>query len=142
MSDLFLGVIAGSVVVMAAIQVAAIVFAVRSARRVGDAVSRLEQHVTPIVADLQTISSQAARATSVATAQIERAEQLITDLSRRVEETATALQSIIIRPAREGFAVVQGVIGALSALTQRPAPRPRPRPAQAQADDEDPLFIG
>ena len=138
MSDLFLGVIAGSVVVMAAIQVAAIVFAVRSARRVGDAVSRLEQHVTPIVADLQTISSQAARATSVATAQIERAEQLITDLSRRVEETATALQSSIIRPAREGLAVVQGVIGAFSALSQRPAPRPRP----AQADDEDPLFIG
>ena len=83
MSDLFLGVIAASVVIMAAIQVAAIVFAVRSARRVGDAVSRLEQHVTPIVADLQTISSQAARATSVATAQVERADQLITDLSRR-----------------------------------------------------------
>jgi hypothetical protein len=137
-SDLFLGMIAGSVVVMAAIQVAAIVFAVRSARRVGDAVTRLEQRVTPIVADLQTISSQAARATSVATAQIERADQLITDLSRRVEETATALQSSIIAPAREGFAVVQGIIAALSAFSPRPAPRPRP----AQADDEDPLFIG
>ena len=138
MSDLFLGMIAGAVVVMAAIQVAAIVFAVRSARRVGDAVTRLEQRVTPIVADLQTISSQAARATSVATAQIERADQLITDLSRRVEETATALQSSIIAPARDGFAVVQGIIAALSAFSPRPAPRPRP----AQADDEDPLFIG
>ena len=138
MSDLFLGVIAASVVIMAAIQVAAIVFAIRSARRVGDAVSRLEQRVTPIVADLQTISSQAARATSVATAQVERADQLITDLSRRVEETATALQSSIIAPAREGFAVVQGIIAAFSAFSPRPAPRPRPAPA----DDEDQLFIG
>ena len=140
MSDLFLGVIAASVVIMAAIQVAAIVFAIRSARRVGDAVSRLESHVTPIVADLQTISAQAARATSVATAQVERVDQLITDLSRRVEETAASLQSSIIGPAREGFAVVQGVIGALSALSQKPAGRPRPRPAPA--DDEDALFIG
>jgi hypothetical protein len=123
---------------MAAIQVAAIVFAIRSARRLGDAVRRLEQHVSPIVADLQTMSSQAARATAVATAQIERADQLIADLSRRVDETATALQSSIIAPAREGFAVVQGIIGAFSAFSPRPAPRPRPVPAE----DEDPLFIG
>ena len=138
MSDVFLGVIAASVVIMAAIQVAAVLFALRSARRVGDAVSRLEERVTPIVADLQAISSQAARASSVAVAQVERAEQLITDLSRRVEDTASALQSSIITPAREGFAVMQGVIAAFSAFSQRPSPRPRPAPA----DDEDPLFIG
>lgn len=140
MSDLFLGLIAASVVIMAAIQVAAIVFAIRAARRVGDAIDRLEQQVTPIVADLQTVSSQAARVTSIAAAQVERAEQLITDLSRRVEDTAAALESSIIRPAREGFAVVQGIIAAVSAF--RPAPAPRPRPRQAPIDEEDPLFIG
>jgi hypothetical protein len=138
-SDLFLGVIAAAVVIMAAIQVAAILFAIRSARRVGDAVSRLEERVSPIVADLQSISSQAARASSLAAAQVERADQLITDLSRRVEDTAAALQSSIITPAREGFAVVQGVLAAFSAFSQRrPAPRSRPAPA----DEEDPLFIG
>ena len=42
MTDVFLGLIALAVIVMAAIQVAAIVFAARAARQVGDAVSRLE----------------------------------------------------------------------------------------------------
>ena len=137
MSDLFLGLIAAAVVVMAAIQVAAIVFALRAARRVGEAVGRLEQHVKPIVADLQALSSQAARATSMAVAQVERADQLITDLSNKVEETAAALQSSLIRPARDGFAVVQGIVAALSAFKGAPSPR-RPIPAE----EEDPLFIG
>lgn len=137
MSDLFLGLIAAAVVIMAAIQVAAIVFAVRAARRVGEAIGRLEDHVKPIVADLQAVSSQAVRATSIAAAQVERADQLITDLSKRVEETAAALQSSIVAPAREGFAVMQGIIAALSVFRPGPSPR-RPIPA----DEEDPLFIG
>jgi hypothetical protein len=136
-SELFLGLIAAAVVIMAAIQVAAIVFALRAARRVGEAVGRLEQHVQPIVADLQAVSAQAARATSMAVAQVERAEQLITDLSNKVEETAAAVQSSLIRPARGGFAVVQGIMAALSTFRSGPSPR-RPIPAE----EEDPLFIG
>jgi hypothetical protein len=137
-SDLFLGLIAASVAIMAVIQVAAIVFAVRTARQVGDAVNRLEQNVTPIVADLRAISSQAARATSIASAQVERVEQLISDLSRRVEDTAAAVQSGIVAPAREGFAVLQGIMAAFSALRHAPSPRTRPAPVE----EEDPLFIG
>ena len=137
MSDLFLGLIAAAVVIMAAIQVAAVVFALRAAQRVGEAVGRLEQHVKPIVADLQAVSSQARRATSMAAAQVERADQLITDLSNKVEETAAALQSSLIRPARDGFAVVQGLVAALSAFKGSPSPR-RPMPTE----EEDPLFIG
>ena len=141
MNDLFLGLIAAAVLIMAAIQVAAVVFAVRAAARVGEAVSRFEQQVQPIVANLHAVSSQAARATSVAAAQIERAEQLISDLTTRVDETAAALHASIVKPAREGFAVVQGIIAALSAFRTPPSPRPRPRPA-TMVDEEDPLFIG
>ncbi len=137
MSDLFLGLIAAAVVVMAAIQIVAIVFALRAASRVGDAIGRLEQQVQPIVADLQAVSAQAKRASSIAVAQVERADQLITDLSNKVEETAAALQSSLIRPARDGFAVVQGVMAALSAFKGAPSTR-RPIPAE----EEDPLFIG
>lgn len=138
MSELFLGLIAAAVVIMAAIQVAAVVFALRAARRVSEAIGRLEQDVRPIVADLQAMSSKAAHATALAVAQVERADQLITDLSRRVEETVEMVQTTIIAPAREGFAVVQGMLGALSGF--RPAPAPRPR--SAPVDEEDPLFIG
>ena len=66
MNDLFLGVIAAAVLVMAIIQVAAIVYAARAARRLGEAFARLEQDVRPILASLQALSADAARATRVA----------------------------------------------------------------------------
>ena len=76
-NDVFLGTIAAAVLVMAVIQVAAIVLAARAARRVGDAMARLEQDVRPIVANLQAVSSDAARAAGLAVAQVERADQLL-----------------------------------------------------------------
>lgn len=141
MSDLFLGIIALAVVVMAAIQVAAVVFATRAARHVGKAVNRFEQDVKPIVANLKVVSSEAARASSSAASQVQRAEQLMTDLARRVDDTAAAVQSSIVGPAREGYAVIQGIIAALGALRGsggRDASRKRP----AAAEEEDALFIG
>lgn len=65
MSDLFLGVIAAAVLVMAAIQVAAVVVAVRLVRRVDRFADRVEQDIRPIVASLQALTADAARATSV-----------------------------------------------------------------------------
>lgn len=64
MTDLFLGIIAVAVLVMAAIQVAAVVVAVRLARRVDRFADRVEQDIRPIVASLQALTADAARATS------------------------------------------------------------------------------
>jgi alkylated DNA nucleotide flippase Atl1 len=140
-SDLFLGVIAAAVAVMAVIQVAAMVFALRAARRVGDLVTRLEQDVTPLVANLRVVSAEAARAATAASAQVERAGELIAELTRRVDETAAKLQATIVTPARDVMAVVRGIIAAFAAFrtgTEGAAPRQRPAPAE----EEDPLFIG
>lgn len=139
MSDLFLGVIAVAVALMTAIQLAAIVFAIRAARRVGDAVTRLEQDMKPIVANLQAISSDAARATTAAAVQVERAGELIVKLTRRVDEAAATLQATIVTPAREIIAVVRGIIAAL-AVFRPAASAPSARPATS--DEEDSLFIG
>lgn len=141
MSDLFLGIIAAAVLVMAIIQVAAIVFALRAARRAGEAVSRLEQDVRPIVTSLQTISADAARASSVAAAQVQRAEQVIADLGKRVDETAAAVQSSIVGPAREGMALLKGLLAALAVFRPGAAGAP-PRKRPAASEEEDPLFIG
>jgi hypothetical protein len=152
-SDLFLGVIAAAVLVMAIIQVAAAFLALRAARRVGDTVSRLERDVRPIVADLrpivanlqpivanlQTMSSDAARATRTAAAQIERADQRIAELGRRIDEMGASVRTNIVTPAREGIAVVQAVVAALASLRQ---PAPSPRKAPTAAEEEDALFIG
>jgi len=64
-TDVFLGVIAVAVLVMAAIQVAAVIVAARIARRLDRFADRLEQDFRPLVASLQALTADAARATSV-----------------------------------------------------------------------------
>jgi hypothetical protein len=137
-SDVFLGLIAAGVVIMAAMQIAAVVFAIRAARQVGEAVNRLHNDVKPIVANLEAMSAQAARASNAAAVQMERAGQLVTDLSRRVDDTAAAVQSSIVGPAREVYALAQGLLAALATFRHGARPRSRGVPTE----EEDPLFIG
>ena len=139
MSDVFLGVIATAVAVMAVIQVAAIVIAMRAARRVGDAVARFEHDVRPIVANLKSMSVDAARAANIASAQAQRAEQLISDLTGRVNDTVAAVEATVARPAREAYAMLQGLLGAVAAFREGPRAPARQSPGP---EEEDPLFIG
>lgn len=146
MNDLFLGIIAVAVVVMAIVQVAAIVFAARAARSVGEAVSRLERDMQPIVANLRTMSADVARATTAATVQVERMQKTldvvldrVDTASARVDQTLQAIQIGILAPAREGFSILQA-IKSFFAPSRRPSRGPRQR--AAPGDDEDALFIG
>ena len=139
MNDVFLGVIAVAVAVMALIQVAAVVVAMRASRRVADTVARLENDVKPIVANLKSMSADAARTASIASAQAQRAEQLIGDLTARVNSTVAVVEETVVAPAREAYAMVQGLLAALSAFRQG-APAPSRRPSTTE--EEDSLFIG
>ena len=139
MNDVFLGVIAAAVAVMAVIQVSAIVVAMRAARRVGDAVARLENDVRPIVANLKSMSADAARAANIASEQAQRAEQLIGDLTSRVNDTVAAVEATVARPVREAYAMLHGLLGAVAAF--REGPRTHARPG-AGSEEEDSLFIG
>lgn len=139
MSDVFLGVIAAAVLVMAAIQTAAVIFAARAARRLDRLVDWVEQDIRPVVMSLQALTADAARATALATAQVERADRLFADLARRLEQTLAALQDTLITPAKEGFAWLNGLKAVLAAIQElRGAARPR-RPT---VDEDDALFIG
>ena len=139
MNDVFLGVIAVAVAVMAMIQVVAIVVAMRAARRVGDAVARFEDDIRPIVANLKSVSADAARTASIASAQAQRAEQLINDVTARVSNTVAVVEETLLGRARDAYAMVQGLFGALSAFRQGP-PSPGRRPGTTE--EEDSLFIG
>lgn len=138
MTDVYLAIIAFAVLVMAIIQVAAVVFAAKAARRVGDAVDRFQDDVAPIVRHLQEISSDASRATSSMANQVERAERMLGDLSKRVDDTVTTLQQSILAPARDGLAVLSGLRAALAVFRSGDSQRQRP----VHADEEDALFIG
>jgi hypothetical protein len=142
--EFFLGVIAASVLAMAIGQVAAVIMAARAARRVGDRLGQLEETIRPIVANVQQISDDAARATAIATAQVERAEHLMDDVVRRVDETMTAVQETILGPARSGWAVFQGLRDAFGAFFDRGPRRSRPRSPgpSPSATEDDASFIG
>ncbi|HEU5254545.1 MAG TPA: hypothetical protein VFU28_01050 [Vicinamibacterales bacterium] len=138
MTNVWLGIIAVAVLVMAVIQVAAIVFAMSAARRIGQVADRLEQNLNPVVSNLQTITSEAARMTTLAAAQVERADRMFADLSRRAEQVMAAVPTLL-GPAGKGFAFLNGIKAALAAIHEL---RRSSRRGAAHPDDEDALFIG
>jgi outer membrane murein-binding lipoprotein Lpp len=151
LSGLFLAIIALSLFVMAAGQVAVFVMAARAVRRLAETVDRLERDVRPIVSNVQTMSADAARATALATAQVERAERLLNDVTRRVEDTMNTVQRTILGPARDGMAIIHGIKAAFAAFRQlRSQARPRPAPSPGTApvavpdpgDEDHASFIG
>ena len=139
MSDVFLGIIALSVFVMAAVQVAVIVLALRATQRMSSLAEQLEREIRPVVANLQAITADAARATAVAAAQVERTEKLFTDLAARLDQTLTTVQNSVVGATRSSGAWLAGLKAALGVLRDmRQSPRTRP----TAVEEEDALFIG
>ena len=134
-----LGVVAVSTLVMAVIQIAMAVYAGRLARRVDTLGRQLEHDIRPLVARAEVVAENAARATTLAVAQVERADRLFTDLSGRVEDTAAAIQSTLLAPAREGRALLAGLGATIGAFREL---RQSSRARAARRDEDDPLFIG
>lgn len=138
MTDVWLGIIAVAVLVMAVIQVAAIVFAMSAARRIGQVADRLERNLNPVISNLQTITSEAARMTTLAASQVERADRMFADLARRAEQVMAAVPTLL-GPAGKGLAFLNGIKAALAAIHEL---RRSSRRGAAHPDDEDALFIG
>jgi len=138
-NDVFLGIIALAVALMAAIQVGAIIVAARLAKRVDRLANQIEQDMKPVFHNLNAMSADAARAASLAVSQVERADRIFGDLAQRVDQTLNTLQNRVLAPAREGLAILAGLRAALSAFRDLDDTRPK-RPAPVE--EEDALFIG
>jgi uncharacterized protein YoxC len=146
LSGLFLGIIAVATLVMAVIQVGAVIAILRVARQAQEVAASVQRDVKPLIADVKpllekinAIAAEASRTASVATAQAQKVDTLVTDLTRRVDETSLIVQQAIITPAREGIAVVAAIKAALGVFRGMGDFRGRTR---RSVDEEDPLFIG
>jgi hypothetical protein len=138
-SGLFLGVIAVATVAMALIQIGAIIAVLRLAREAQAVIASVQRDVKPLLARATEIVDEASRTVSLATVQAQKVDKLVTDLTRRVDETSTLVQQAIVTPAREGMAIVAAVKAAMGVFRGLGDFRGRPgRPG----DEEDPLFIG
>jgi hypothetical protein len=149
---LFLGIIAVATLVMALIQVGAVVIAAKVARQaqeaVGkaqatlttaqDAITSVREELRPLLAKATAIADEASRTAAIASAQAERIDHLMTDLSRRVDETSLVVQQAIVTPAREGLAIVAALRAGFATLRAGSDWRRR----TGRSEEEDPLFIG
>ena len=133
-----LGVIAVSTALMAVVQIGAIVVLARVALQVRDIVATLQQDVRPLIGRATQIADEAAKTAALASAQAQKIDRLVTDLSRRVEDTSAIVQQAIITPAREGMAIVAALRAGFGALRHMRDARGR----SAGVEEEDALFIG
>jgi hypothetical protein len=138
-SEIFLGIIALATLTMAVVQIWLVVTALHVARQAQQTLTSVKQDVAPLLAKVQALTDDASRTVALAAAQAQKVDRLVTDLSRRVEDTAAILQAAIITPAREGLAIVAAFKAGLAAL--RGLQQLGPRHGR-HADEEDPLFIG
>jgi hypothetical protein len=139
-SQAFLGVIAGATALMAIVQIGAIVVLARVAGQVQGILTTVRKDIGPLLVRANAIADEASRTATLATAQAEKIDRLVTDLARRVDETSAIIQQAIITPAREGMAVIAALkagFGVLKGLGLKDV-----RARQGGVDDEDALFIG
>jgi ribosomal protein L17 len=151
-SDVFLGVIAVATLVMALIQVGAIVVAAKVVRQAQEAVgkaqativttqqtiSSVRDEIRPLIVKANAIADEASRTAALATTQVQKIDRLVTDLAKRVDETSAVVQQAIVTPAREGLAIMAAVKAAVSTLRAGADWRRR----TSRSEEEDPLFIG
>jgi hypothetical protein len=143
-AELLLGVIAFAVLVMALVQVGAIVAALRVARRVERLATDIDSSVKPLIANLTSLTAEATKAANLATAQVERFDKVVSDLTARLEQTMAAAQQFVAGPAKEGMAIVAGVRAAMSAFQalRESSRRRRASRAHTMEEEEESLFIG
>ena len=136
-AEISLGVIAAATLAIAIAQVGVMVVAGRLARRVDELTTQFEQEIRPIFGHLESIGRDASRAATLATAQVERADELFADLAGRIDQAMNRVQASIELPAREGRALMSAFRAAFQAIREMRTTTRR----QGRGDDEDALFI-
>ena len=136
MTDVWLGVIAIAVLVMAVTQVAVLIRLAKVAKEASTATRDLRRELTPLIEKVHRIADDAGRVSAIALAQVERLDVAVNSTVRRIDETITTVQQAIINPVRQGAAVVAGLKAAMAVF------RARQDRGRYHRDDEDALFIG
>jgi hypothetical protein len=136
-NDVFLGIIAVATLAIAIGQIGVMVTAGLLAKRLARLAEQLERDVKPFIGHLNAMGRDASRATALAAAQVERADQLFGDLAVRLDDALNAVQASLGVPAREGRAILSAFRAFLQVIRDmRRGARPRTR-----GEEDDALFI-
>jgi hypothetical protein len=133
--EVFLGVIALATLASAVLQIAVVIAAGRASKRLETLMRSVEHDLKPVFAHMNAIGRDVSRTASLASAQVERVDQLFAELAERVDHSLDVVQTTVTAPVREGTAVLAGARAVLGALLDF---RARSR---GRSDEEDVLFI-
>jgi uncharacterized protein YoxC len=150
--QVFLGIIAVATLLMALLQVGAVIAAAKVARQAQDALGKAQQAVVtaqqaitsvreeirPLIAKANAIADEASKSAALASVQATKIDRLVTDLAQKVEQTSAIVQQAIVTPAKEGIAIVAALRAGLTAFRAGRDWRRR----TSRSEEEDPLFIG
>ena len=131
----YLAVMAVALAIVALVQVGVIIVIIRLGRQISATVDEIRREVRPLLEKAHRIADDAAHATSMAAAQIEKVNYLLTNTSTRVSETLGLVQHAVVEPVRQGAAVVAAVRAAVTAFRSW-------RGSRHTRDDDDALFVG
>lgn len=137
-TDVFLGVIAVATLATAVMQVVALLAASRLARRLERLSDTVENELKPIAGHVTTFARDASRVASMAVAQAERIDRMLTDIVTRLEETLDTVQASVRRAAEGSTPFLLGLRAVLAALRDV---RSRSRRRRGRRDEDDALFI-
>lgn len=136
MMNVWLGVIAVAVLVMAVIQVAVVVQLLKVAKNAAAATADLRKELMPLIAKVTKVADDAGKVSALALTQFERVDRVMDTTVQRIDDTLAVVQDAVLGPVRQGAAVMAGVKAALAVFRSRQDRRRYGR------DDEDALFIG
>ena len=131
---IWLGVIAIAVAVMASVQVAAALAALKMAKQSAAVLEELRREIKPLVDKAHKVSDEAARVAALASSQMERVDRLLTSTADRIDETITVVQRTLVEPVRHGAAAFAAMRAALAAVRGWRSGHSR--------DEEEALFVG
>ncbi len=133
---IWLGVMAIALTLMAVIQIAVLLAGFRLMRELAATVQDLRRELRPLIDKVHLIVDDAGRATTLATAQMERLDQFVSATTARVNETLEIVQGLMSGPVRQGAAVVMGIRAVIEAFRHWQRRNDQPR------DEEGPTFVG
>jgi len=125
-----------ALVVMAILQVALVIVAIRLAMQAVKAVQEIRRELTPLVAKINRIADDAARASALAVVQVERLDQLFGAAGEGIESIVGLVQDSVVGPLRKGSALLTAIRAGFAFFRGWQGRTRHPR------EDDDALFVG
>jgi hypothetical protein len=108
MSEVFLGVIAVSTLVIALVQVGVLIAGALAVKRMNEVIARVEDSARPMLTHVDDLVVDATESLAAVRAQLDRVESQAMHVLHRTDQAVNRVQNYLVAPAREGLALAAG----------------------------------